>query len=227
MRKLLIALVVLIVLLVAADRITLLVAEHQVSSKLATTYKLQQQPGVSIHGFPFLTEVAAGKYQQVDVSVSSLESANVPVRNLDAQFTSVHAPLQQMLGSGSSTITADQATGTATVPYSAVNQQLPSGVTVSADGSDLKMSGSTSYLGHQVPFSATASVGVTGDRISISPHDVKIDGQSGIPASVIGPLSATLPVSNLPMHLSLNSVQPTPSGLQVSVSARNVQFQSG
>src|SRR5919109_1832619 len=149
MRKLLIALVVLIVLLVAADRITLVVAEHQVSSKLATTYNLQQPPGVSIHGFPFLTEVAAGQYQQVDVSVGSLESNNVPVQNFDAQFTSVHAPLQQMLGSGSSTITADQATGTATVPYSAVNQHLPAGVTVGADGSNLKMSGTTSYLGHQ------------------------------------------------------------------------------
>lgn len=227
MRKLLIAVVVLIGLFVAADRITLVVAEHQVSSKLATTYNLSQRPGVSIHGFPFLTEVASGQYQQVDVSVGSLMSNNVPVQNLDAQFTSVHAPLRQVLGSGSGTITAGQATGTATVPYSAVNEHLPAGVTVSADGSDLKMSGTTSYLGHQVPFSATASVGVAGDRVTISPHDLTIDGQGRIPASVVGPLTVALPVSGLPMHLSLNSVQPTPSGLRVSVAAQNVQFTSG
>jgi hypothetical protein len=227
MRKLLIAVVVLVGLFVAADRIALVVAEHQVSNKLAATYNLSQPPGVSIHGFPFLTEVAAGQYQQVDVSVGSLVSNNVPVQNLDAQFTSVHAPLRQVLGSGSSTITADQATGTALVPYSAVNEHLPNGVTVSADGSDLKMSGTTRYLGQQVPFTATASVGVSGNGISISPRDVTIDGQAGIPASVVGPLAVALPVSNLPMHLSLNSVQPTPNGLQVSVSGQNVQFQSG
>lgn len=227
MRKLLIAVVVLIGLFVAADRITLAVAEHQVSSKLATTYNLSQRPGVSIHGFPFLTEVASGQYQQVNVSVGSLMSNNVPVQNLDAQFTSVHAPLRQVLGSGSETITADQAAGTATVPYSAVNEHLPAGITVSADGSDLKMSGTTSYLGRQVPFSATASVGVAGEKITISPHDLTIDGQAGIPASVVGPLTVALPVSDLPMHLSLSSVQPTRSGLQVSVSAQNVQFTSG
>lgn len=227
MRKLLIAVVVVVGVLVAADRILLVVTEHQVSNKLATSYNLPQKPGVSIHGFPFLTEVASGTYQQVDVSVGSIENNNVPVQNLDAQFTSVHAPLKQMIGNGTATITADQATGTAIVPYSAVNQHLPNGVTVSDDGSNLKMSGSTSYLGRQVPFSATAAVGVTGNGISISPKDVKIDGQGGIPASVVGPLTVALPLSNLPMHLSLNSVQPTQSGLQASVSAQNVSVESG
>lgn len=227
MRKLLIAVVVLIGLFVAADRVALVIAERQVSNKLAATYNLPQKPGVSIHGFPFLTEVASGTYQQVDVSLGSINSNNVPVQDLDAQFTTVHAPVRGMLGGGPSTITAEQATGTATVPYSAVNQHLPNGVTVSDAGSNLKMSGSTSYLGQQVPFSAAASVAVTGDGVSISPRDVSVgSGQAHIPASVVGPLSVALPVSNLPMHLALNSVQPTPAGLQVAVSAQNVQVQS-
>jgi LmeA-like phospholipid-binding len=226
MRKLLIAVVVLIGLFVAADRIALVVAEHQVSDKLAASYNLPQKPGVSIHGFPFLTEVATGQFQQVNVSVPSLENNNVPVQNLDAQFTSVHAPVRQIVGGGSGPIGADQATGTALVPYSAVNKQLPAGVTVSPAGSSLKMSGTTSFLGRQVPFSATGSVGVTGNGITIKPHDVTVDGQSGVPASAIGPLSVGIPVSSLPFHLALNSVQPSASGLQVSVSAQNVEFQS-
>lgn len=228
MRKLLITIVVLVGVLVAADRIALLVAEHQISNKLATAYNLSPAPGVSIHGFPFLTEVVSGQYQQVDVKVASLTSQTVPLQNLDAQFTSVDAPLKQVLGSGGQAqITANQATGTATVPFSVINQRLPNGVTVSPDGSNLKMSGTTSYLGQQVPFTATATVGVAGNGISISPHDVTVAGQSGIPASALGPLSVAVPVGNLPMHLSLNAVQPTASGLQVSVSAQNVQFEGG
>jgi DUF2993 family protein len=222
MRKLLIAVIVLVGVFVAADRIALVVAEHQVSKTIATSFNLPQRPGVSIHGFPFLTEVASGQYQQVDVSVNSLNNNNVPVQNLDAQFTAVHAPVRQMmLGSGSSNVSADQATGTAIVPYSAVNQRLPEGVTVSDAGGDLKMSGTTSFLGRKVPFSAKASVGVHNGGITMTPSDVTVDGQTGIPASGIG--SLTLPVSGLPMHLSVNSVQPTASGLQVSVAAQNVQ----
>jgi hypothetical protein len=97
MRKLLIVVIVLIGLFVAADRIALLVAERQASKTIATAFSLPQRPGVSIHGFPFLTELISGNYQQVDVSVKSLTRNDVPVQNLDAQFTSVHAPVRQML----------------------------------------------------------------------------------------------------------------------------------
>ena len=227
MRKLLIAVVVLIGLFVAADRISLYIAERQASKTIQAAFSLPQRPGVSIHGFPFLTEVISGQYQQVDVSVGSLMRNNVPVQNLDAQFTAVHAPFRQMLfgGSGASTVSADQATGTATVPYSAVNQQLPNGVTVSGNGSDLKMSGTSSFLGRQVPFSATAAVSATGTGIKISPSHITLDGQTGVPASALGPLTVTIPVSNLPMHLSVNSARPTPTGLQVAVSAQNVQVE--
>jgi hypothetical protein len=227
MRKLLIAVVVLIGLFVAVDRIALLVAENQASKTIAATFALPQRPGVSIHGFPFLTEVASGQYQQVDVSVNSLVRNGVPVQDMNTQFTAVHAPFRQMIfgGSGSSSVSADQATGTATVPYSAVNQQLPSGVTVSGNGSDLKMSGTTSFLGRQVPFSASAAVQASGGGITIAPQHVTVDGQTGIPASAVGPMSINVPVRDLPFHLSVNSAQPTASGLQIAVSAQNVQVE--
>ena len=225
MRKLLIAVIVLIGLFVAVDRIALLVAERQASKTIATTFSLPQRPGVSIHGFPFLTELVSGNYQQVDVSVNSLVRNGVPVQNFVAQFSSVHAPLRQMLQGGHGTVSADEATGTATVPYSAVNQQLPQGVTVSGNGSELKMSGSTTFLGHRVPFTSAASVAATGNGIRISPRHVSVDGQA-MPASAIAPLSVTLPVSDLPMHLRVNSAQPTQAGLQISVSAQNVQVES-
>lgn len=224
MRKLLIAVIVLIGLFVAADRIALLVAERQASKAIATSFDLPQRPGVSIHGFPFLTELASGNYQQVDVTMNSLVRKGVPVQNLDAQFSSVHAPVRQMLAGGSATVSADQATGTATVPYSAVNQQLPQGVTVSGNGGELKMSGTTTFLGRQVPFTSAASVAATGSGVRISPRHVVIDGQS-VPAGALGPLSVNLPVSDLPMHLRVNSAQPTQSGLQISVSAQNVQVE--
>ena len=65
MRKLLIALVVLAVLFVAVDRIALVIAEDEIASRIATAYSLPADPGVSITGFPFLTQVVSGNYQQI------------------------------------------------------------------------------------------------------------------------------------------------------------------
>ena len=60
MRKILIALFVMIIVLVVADRIALLIAERKISDRVASAYDLPAKPGVSIAGFPFLTQVAAG-----------------------------------------------------------------------------------------------------------------------------------------------------------------------
>jgi DUF2993 family protein len=57
MRKLLIGVIILAVLLVAADRIAAAVAENQISDRLTSAYGLAGKPGVTIAGFPFLTQV--------------------------------------------------------------------------------------------------------------------------------------------------------------------------
>ena len=38
------------------------------ASRIATAYGLPADPGVSITGFPFLTQVVSGSYQQIDVT---------------------------------------------------------------------------------------------------------------------------------------------------------------
>src|SRR5215472_8248092 len=113
MRKLLIAVVVLAVLFVAADRISVAIAENEVSDRIAAAYGLPSKPGVSIGGFPFLTQVAAGNYHQVDVFAGRVQADGATLDNLRSDFTGVHASLGQMLGHGPSTVTADRATGSA------------------------------------------------------------------------------------------------------------------
>ena len=52
MRKILIALFVMIIVLVVADRIALLIAERKISDRVASAYDLPAKPGVSIAAFP-------------------------------------------------------------------------------------------------------------------------------------------------------------------------------
>ena len=77
MRKLLIALVVLVVLFVAVDRIGVVLAEDQIASRIATAYNLPTDPGVSITGFPFLTQVVSGNYQQIGVTADEIQTNGV------------------------------------------------------------------------------------------------------------------------------------------------------
>ncbi len=227
MRKFLILLLVVVVLLVAADRISAYVAQRKVASRIASAYSLPLPPSVSIQGFPFLTQVVAGRYSQVDIALGSVIASGVEMRDLRARFTGVHAPLVRLLGNASATVSADDATATALIPFASVQQRLPLGITLGADGGALKLSGKIGYQGFQVPVSAAVSLHVTATSIEISPRNVTVGGTLPVPPGPLGSrLAIALPVHDLPMHLKVTSVRVTNGGFEVSASARDVEFEN-
>lgn len=228
MRKLLIGLAtaaVLVVLLVAADRISVAVAENQISDRLTSAYGLPAKPGVSISGFPFLTQVAAGDYHQIDVSASRVPADGTTLHDLNVRLTGVHATVSQVLGSGSSMVTADRAAGSAMVGFGTVDQRLPGGFRLHPDGKNLSVSGRLAFHGVHIPVSATVTLGVSGTGISVTPVRVSVPGLPGVPLSAYSSqLRVVVPLSALPLHLQLTSVHVTPDGLRIAASARHVQF---
>src|SRR5262252_536402 len=165
MRKLLTGaavLAVLLVVLVAADRISVAVAENQISDRLTSAYGLAGKPGVTITGFPFLTQVVTGNYQQIDVSARQVPAGGAVLHDLNVRLTGVHATVGQVLGNGSSMVTADRAVGSAMVGFGAVDQRLPSGFQLHPDGKNLRVSGQLAVGGARIPVSATVALGVSG-----------------------------------------------------------------
>lgn len=223
-KKLLIAVAVLAVLFVAADRIAVAVAENQISGRIATAYGLSNKPSVSISGFPFLTQVVTGDYQQINVSAPKIQAGDVSLRDLSAHFTGVHAKLSQVIGHGPADITADQATGSAVVPFTEISQRLPHGLELKPSGKRITVSFSMRCGGKQVPLSASVAVKVAGSALILTPAAVGTSG-CGLPVSAYSSaLRIALPLTELPFHLRLTSVNVTPTGLQIGVSARNVLF---
>jgi LmeA-like phospholipid-binding len=228
MRKPLIAVVVLAILLVAADRISRYVAQRKLASRLGAAYDLASPPIVTITGFPFLTQVIAGRYGEVDVAMGAVERGGVKMKDLAARFMGVHAPLMRLLGrGGAAAVTADQATATALLPFEAVQQRLPTGITLSADGEGLRLSGNLGYQGFQVPVSAGVSLRVTSAAIEVSPRDLKVGGSLSVRSLVGNRLAISLPVSDLPMQLKVRTVQVTRDGFAVSASAGGAEFEPG
>src|SRR5215469_18317530 len=155
MRKLLIGVAVLAVLLVAADRVSVAVAESRISDRLTSAYGLPDKPGVSITGFPFLTQVVAGDYQQIDVSASQVPADGATLHDLKVRLSGVHATVGQLLGNGSSMVTADRAAGSAMVGFRTVDRRLPGGLRLHPAGKNLSVSGRMAFHGLHIPVSAT------------------------------------------------------------------------
>jgi hypothetical protein len=225
MRKLLIGLIILAVLLVAADRISVAVAENQISDRLTSAYGLPHKAGVTIAGFPFLTQVAAGDYHQIDVSASQVPADGATLHDLNVRLTGVHATVGQVLGNGSSMVTADHAAGSAMVGFGTVDKRLPGGFRLHPAGKNLSVSGRLAFDGVRIPVSATVALGVSGAGISVTPVRIRVPGLPGLPLSAYSSqLRVVVPLSTLPLHLHLNSVHVTPDGLRIGASARHVQF---
>jgi len=228
MRKLLIGAAVLAVLLVTADRISVAIAENQISDRLTSAYGLPDKPRVSIAGFPFLTQVAAGDYRQIDVSASQVPAGGATLHNLNVRLSGVHATVGQVLGNGSSMVTAERAAGSAMVGFGTVNRRLLCGFRLHRDGKNLSVSGRLAYHGAHIPVSATVALGVSDSGIRVTPVRVDVPGIPGLPVSAYSSqLRIVVPLSTLPLHLRLTSVHVTPDGLRIAASARHVQFARG
>jgi LmeA-like phospholipid-binding len=228
MRKLLIVVIVLVGLLIAADRVAAVVADHEIADRVQSAYNLPSKPSVSVRGFPFLTQVASGHYDGIDLSIGQVASQGVQVNNLDAHLAGVHAPASDLFSHGSSGITAASVSGSGTVPFSSVRSRLPQGVRLGQDGGQIKLSGTVHYLGVSVPVTAIAVLGVSGSGITVTPTRVSAGSGISAPASTIaGQFRFVIPVPGLPLHLHVTSVAVTPGGVRVSASAANVDFASG
>ena len=213
MRKLLIGLAVLIVLLVVADRISVTVAEDQISNRLTSAYGLPGKPGVTITGFPFLTQVAAGDYPQIDVSASQVAADGATLHDLNVRLTGVHATVSQVLGTGASMVTADRAAGSALVGFGSVDQRLPGGFRLHPDGKNLSVSGRLAYHGAHIPVSATVALGVSGTGISVTPVRVSV---TGLPSSRNAPGRSIISISaasRSPFATTLLPFTPKPSAI--------------
>lgn len=228
MRKLLIAFAAVVVALVAVDRISVAVAENQISDRIEAAYGLPAKPGVSIQGFPFLSQVVTGDYSEIDVSASHVPAGGVTLQDLHARFMGVHASVSQVFGSGSSTVTADRATGTAIVAYAEVDRRLPAGLRLHPAGQGgrrLAVSGTVDYQGTRVPVAATVTLGVTAAGIKVTPVHITAFGQAGLTTPAQDSrFAVVVPVTALPLHLRLVSVRAGSGGLRIGAAARDVHF---
>ncbi len=224
MRKLVIGLIVLVGLVIAADRIGLHVAQDQIAKNIASQGEMDHRPQVSIKGFPFLTQALRGKYSEIDVNVGDVTQYGVRLKDSQVTLKGVHAPISDAVHGDASKIVADTATSVATVGYDEVDKAAPKGMTVVAKGKALQVHGPVTFLGLSRTVTATVAVTPAGRSVRVLPQTVKTGGTT-IPVALIQQaFSFTVPVRGLPLGAKITNVSVQSNGLRVGTTAENIKL---
>jgi hypothetical protein len=227
MRKGLVIFLVLVVgLIIAADRIGLWVAQDQIAKNVASQYGLDHKPDVKIKGFPFLNQALNGRYGEIDVNVGDVTQLGVHLTNTVVTLKGVKAPLSDAVHGDASKMVADTATSVATVSYADVDKQAPRGLKVSAKGKDLQVRGPVTVLGLSRTVTATVTVRPSGRSVRVLPQTVDAGGTTIPVALVQQAFSFTMPVKGLPLNTRISDVQIGQDGLRVTTTGEHVNLES-
>jgi hypothetical protein len=204
-RRFVLSLVLLVGVLALADRAGAFAAQRVVAERIQADESLAVRPDVSIAGFPFLTQLLAGRYQRVDVTVHDLRRGSLAVSRVIAHLTDVDVPFGDVLHQHVDRITVKRATGEVDLDYSDVNDLLA--------GKHLRMSEGTGGRVHMSASAAVAGVGlhVDGD------FPLTVQGSSLV-ISLPGGQSVQIPLPQMPFGIQLQSARAESGGIVIRCS---------
>jgi hypothetical protein len=226
-----IVLVVLAALFVAADRIALNMAEDEAADKIKNSRDISAtgETSVDIEGFPFLTQVAGNDVDDVDAKLGGLRTKAaghmLKVTRIDAHLRHVH------FKNGYSSATAEQATGTALVPYEQLAKAAGHNITVGWGGKNaagkgrVRVTGSIEILGHRFARSVDSIVSATGgNTVRVRAEKVPGAGMPGIEGAIRKRTDFSRKISGLPSGLKLERVAATRQGIELSIRGSGVRL---
>src|SRR4051794_22097638 len=117
MKALLVVLLLLLGLVVVADRVGVGLAEKAVAERLADSGALTGTPDVDNPGFPFLTQALGGRYDDVRISLTAGELGQPAGTRADIALRGVHVPLSSVVSGSVREVPVDRIEGTATLSY--------------------------------------------------------------------------------------------------------------
>jgi len=237
---LLVLLIVVVGILIVGDRVAANFAEQkiaeQVSQEVAAQNAQAAPPEVSVSGFPFLTQVLAGRYEKISIVMRDVKGDvngdSVSMPKLDVVAHDVSASIDT-LRSGQGDVVAKTVDGTGTISYDSVTGLIDQpGLKLSEREGKLVASAPVEVLGQQFTVSGSAELSVKGKQIQIRFADATAEGLPAVPLAqqVVGnfikQISINVDVPTLPFQMVLKEVHATPEGLAVTATANDVPITS-
>ncbi|GAA0709780.1 DUF2993 domain-containing protein [Dactylosporangium roseum] len=230
--------------LVVVDRVAASVAEDRITEETrnqlaANSVKYEGDPRVDVTGFPFLTQVVAGEYKKITISLTRPQIDTVKLDDLTVEARSVQADARDLMN-GTGDVVAGVVAGTATMSWENVRPLLelaglpsqidPSQVDLKVVNNRIEMRIPLSYQGISVTLVARGSMVVETGKVRLKLEEVTSE-QGNLPKYVNdfiranqSRLQVSVRLPGLPYNLVVNNVQTTDTGLLINASAENVKL---
>jgi DUF2993 family protein len=222
-RTLLIVLVVIAALLVVADRVGLYVAERAAADTIQSSQHLPSRPDVDIAGFPFLTQLAAGKSDQITITAK-----DVPVDKTAhvLSLSQVRIVLHQVTASRTfDHFHADTAQATATISYAELSNALGIDVGYAGDGR-IKAAKTITVLGQSVQTSISTQPRLVNGALAFGKTNINgLDRLGGDIATALDNIFGLhIPLKGIPFGVHVQSLRVDVAGVQIALAGSDLSF---
>lgn len=219
MKALTVFLVLLIVVLVGADFGAKYYAEQRVATALREEQGLATDPSVSIQGFPFLTQLAAGRYTQIDIAAAGVDAPDLGPITVSAALLDVNLPAAQLFSGNIGTFTVGTLDTVVRIPPATLQTQLdvshlavspgPDGAGSAVLVGDVSLAGLVSQT-----VAVTVDLSVSEGNLVVRATDAALGrpgtNQTRLPAIaqpvLLGQISRTITLPPQPLGITLNGV---------------------
>jgi hypothetical protein len=240
LRILLIVVVILGGLFVIADRVAVHFAQNQAADKLKASENLAAAPDVSIKGFPFLTQVASGELDDVEVGIKNYEAATgngsekIRIDDLNAdmkgvRFSGDYSSATATSATGSALITYDELLKTAKADVTQVAPGVTARVIGLSDGGNgkIKVAVEATVLGTKLPqpVYVLSSVTAQGDTVRVHADALPKFGGVELAESRIRAITDfEQRIDRLPGGIKLDKVEAVKNGVEITVKGSDVKL---
>jgi hypothetical protein len=231
----LVLLIILVGLVVAADRGAAWYAQQRLADQAAVWATragapADERPTVRVEGFPFLTQVIRGRYDGVLITARDVGAGGLVASRLDVHLVGVRLSPADLRRGDLSHARADRVIAKAHIPMSEFATALsPRGVKVGAEGDRLRIEVPFEIAGFKSKVTGLADVEASGGKLRVRLTDMKAAG-ANLPQSVADAVSHQLATiieaPRLPYGLELDGVEVTPTGLVATATGRDVPLQT-
>ena len=228
MKRLGIIVVVLLALLLAADRGGAWVAGRLAGEALQASQDLPQRPDVTVRGFPFLTQLARQRFGEVEV-----RSTDIPLGGTGVRLTSVDVDLRQVERLGEQ-VSARTARAVALIDYDDLAAALGDGVRLTYlpgqseedDGTDGGRLGVEVGLPPPLGVTVTGTVGaeLRDDVLVLDGLRLDDGGDSAVLAAAQDLVALRLPLANVPFSVRVEELALTEQGVRLVLRGRDLRY---
>jgi hypothetical protein len=228
MRKLLIAVVVLLLLGAVADFAAARIFEDRVTEALQREFDLGRRPVVQVRDVPFLPHLATGRFSTIDLAATDATARGINAAQLKLTLHGVRVPREVMLGEPGR-VTVDRADGTIELTEAEVNRLLADrlqGGTLTIGEDGVRVRTRLELLDQPLDAVVTGKLGARDGGVTFTPTEIRLGDRGPLDPAQQDLLSSQftfrVPLPELPAGVRLERVDTRPGMVVLSGRAAGI-----